>query len=91
MDETQITDSPDALSEPSGENQLQGQTLHIPKTEDYSVPKQGSAIIEFTKVSEDESGCIIKVTSFEGDDVNSDDEEMTPVEHLDKFMKKGGY
>lgn len=72
---------------------LEGQSLFIPKDDTgYSVPDAGTAIIEFAKLSEDDSGCTIKVTSFEGEevaDINATDDTMEDaMDHAESFIAK---
>lgn len=72
-------------------DQLQGQTLFIPKTGDYQVPDSGSARIEFRKQEENEEGCFVEVTSFESEEAETGNEptpDMDTEDHMNSFIEK---
>lgn len=60
-------------------------TLFVPKHEGYEVPASGQAMIDFKKINEDEEGCTIEVTQFEGQQVEEAEDTM---DHVDQFLSK---
>lgn len=74
--------------EPSETGGLEGQTVYIPKKgKDYAIPDSGRAIVEFTKVAEDEGGCTIKLTSFEQEEIEPPEDVE---EDVNNFLDNGG-